>query len=230
MSERLWSRDEVRLRMRRSMLFVLPLQVAYVLVAIGCVVFRVWGGGLAVLLVPALWLPAALEVATRAAIPRFLHGAYMLFLTAGPLAGSSLTVYLLLPGWDKVVHFYSGVLVGWGMLFALARLGILARHGFPVVAFIVQCAVMASAAGWEICEFAADHLLGAHAQLNNLDTMTDIISGTLGGVVMLLLARFARRPKAVTGIEASEMRVATDQDRLSSLSLESQHVAGGAED
>lgn len=141
-----------------------------------------------------------------------LHAAYAVFIAAGPLAGSAMNLYSALPGWDKVVHFYSGILIGWAVLFALGRLGIVDRERFPIVAFIVQCAVMASAAGWEICEFISDHLLGTRAQHDNLDTMTDIISATVGGIVMLLLARFAHAPKTIVGVPALPRGAARDEE------------------
>lgn len=205
----------------RRMRFVLPLQIVFVLIAIGFGAYGVWGRAeLALILAPVLWLPAALEFMTRALMPRLLHGAYAAFIAAGPFAGSAANLYSALPGWDKVVHFYSGILVGWAILFALGRLGILDRERFPIVAFIVQCAVMASAAGWEICEFVSDHLLGTHAQHDNLDTMGDIISATLGGVVMLLLARFAHVPKAIVGVPPLPRRAVRDEDPSASVLAE----------
>lgn len=52
-----------------------------------------------------------------------------------------------------------------------------------VVFFSVIFAI-ALAGTWEIWEFTTDRLFGLNSQLNSLiDTMTDIICGTVGGLI-----------------------------------------------
>ena len=58
-----------------------------------------------------------------------------------------------------------------------------------------RAVVMAVAAGWEIFEFAGDRVFGGQAQHGEVDTMTDMIAGTLGGVVTLVVARGLRLPR-----------------------------------
>lgn len=186
---------------RRSFLLALPFQVAFVaaaLVAMAAGVPHVQLG-LALLLVPALWAPVLVELVMRTRIPFALQLHYLIFMTAGPYAGSVLNVYGYIPYWDKLVHFDSGVMLGWlGFLIvrrAEERVGMPLPRWFAYT--VAQLTPMAFAALWEICEFTSDHLIGTHAQLNNGDTMGDIVAGTLGGVLSILIMAIWKRPRTV---------------------------------
>lgn len=50
------------------------------------------------------------------------------------------------------------------------------------------------ALAWEAAEFTADQVLGAQAQKGNTDTMTDLIVGTLGAL-LVALALYAHRTR-----------------------------------
>ncbi len=56
---------------------------------------------------------------------------------------------------------------------------------------------MAFAAAWEICEFGSDIILGTASQHGLSDSMTDIIAGTLGGVLAIILLLITRRPRSL---------------------------------
>ena len=139
------------------------------------------------LLAVAALLPSSLERAIEARFPAWLHGCYLGFLLAGPFAGTRLGLYAFRPDWDKVIHLFSGLLVGCAITFALGIVG--RRKHLDLPPFLVVAGVVTSggfmAAAWEIAEFASDHLLGTHAQNASLqDTMTDIICGVLGAIAV----------------------------------------------
>ncbi|WP_052226333.1 DUF2238 domain-containing protein [Microbacterium mangrovi] len=186
---------------RDNVLLALPFQVVFivlpfVLVAVGAPHIK---PALALLLVPTLWATGVLGALVRTPLPRMLQLNYFVFITAGPFAGSSLSVYGIIPGWDKVVHFGSGIMLAWLAMWVLRESE---DRGWPPMrpwmsVVFIQLVAMSFAAAWEICEFISDHTIGTHAQLNNLDTMGDIIAGTLGGAVSLLVVWWFRRPRTL---------------------------------
>ena len=186
---------------RDNVLLALPFQIVFivlpfVLVAVGAPHIK---PALALLLVPTLWATGALGALVRTPLPRMLQLIYFVFITAGPFADSALSVYGIIPGWDKVVHFGSGIMLAWLAMWVLRESEV---RGWPALRpwmslLFIQLVAMSFAAAWEICEFIADHTIGTHAQLNNADTMGDIIGGTLGGLVSLLVIWWFRRPRTL---------------------------------
>ena len=113
-------------------------------------------------------------------------------------AGSIYLMYDKLPGWDRFVHYFSGVVLG-----AIGYTGtsyLLRRRGLPQDRVILLLAAFVftgmCAGAWEIGEFSADQLFGMEVQHGNTDTMGDIICGFLGGLTfclgLLLVQRFRK--------------------------------------
>jgi hypothetical protein len=141
------------------------------------------------LLAVAALVPSSVERAIEARFPAWLHVCYQGFLLVGPFAGTRLGLYAFRPDWDKVVHVISGLLVGCAITFALGTVG--RRKHLDLPPFLVVAGVVAAggfvAAAWEIAEFTSDGLLGTHAQNASLpDTMTDIICGVLGAIIVAI--------------------------------------------
>ncbi|BDV32357.1 hypothetical protein [Microbacterium terricola] len=194
-------RPSVGARARYSARLALPFQVGSVALAIALSLLgfpvQPW---LAVLLVPALAAPLLVEAVFRTTIPWPLQLHYLIFITAGPFAGSSLNVYGAIADWDTWVHFDSGVMLAWlGMLFVL-RAEEHVRAALPLWFSLTVIALtpMAFAAAWEICEFASDVLIGTASQAGGLkDTMADIVAGTLGGLLAIAIAALFGRPRTL---------------------------------
>jgi len=187
-------------RLRTSALIALPFQVVTVALALvpGALGAEV-ELPLTLLLIPVYWVPLGVEVVFRTQMPWPLQLSYLIFIAAGSYAGSALHVYWYFPLWDVLVHFYSGVMLAWFGLF-------LVRHaeqqtGAPLPRWfsltVVLLTPMAFAAAWEICEFASDMLLGSASQHGLTDSMTDIIAGTVGGILAIVLLLFTRRPRSL---------------------------------
>jgi len=181
-------------------MLALPFQVGCVLLAVvlSLVGFDVqpW---LAALLVPALAAPTLLELVFRTTIPWPLQLHYLLFITAGPFAGSALNLYWWFPEWDTLVHFDSGIMIAWlGMLF-VRRAEVRVGEAFPrwFALTVIQLTAMAFAAAWEICEFASDQLIGTVSQHDLADTMSDILAGTVGGLTAIAVLVLLRRPRTM---------------------------------
>ena len=198
-------------RARASARLALPFQIGCVALAvflsqIGLDV-QPW---LAALLVPALAAPLLVELVFRTTIPWPLQLHYLLFITAGPFAGSALNLYGWIPEWDTLVHFDSGIMLAWlGMLFvrrAEERVAVAFPRWFELT--IVQLTAMAFAAAWEISEFASDILIGTVSQADLADTMSDIIAGTLGGLTGIVILVLLRRPRTL--LPLSFVRITED--------------------
>ena len=147
--------------------------------------FGVWF----LLTVVGCWLPTPYFVAS------------MLFVFVAQYGGMVWDGYNRFDWFDLAVHFCSGMLLTvWG--FFLYRLVVGRRRGLPVLlpALFSTLFSVACAAIWEIYEFTIDSLFGYDAQiLGNADTMTDIIAGTLGGLLVgicLLLLLKSRHIRA----------------------------------
>lgn len=98
--------------------------------------------------------------------------------------GSVLDLYRSIDGFDRFVHYLSGILAAEGgrliMRYILKR-----YHENRLLLVQILFALFfscACAAIWEIYEFSADQLIGTNMQGNNLNTMGDIVSGVLGAL------------------------------------------------
>jgi hypothetical protein len=190
----------IAVNLRRSALFALPFQVGSVALAL-----LLWMLGvetdlvLTLMIVPAYWVPLLVELAYRTTLPAVLQLSYLVFVAAGPFAGSALHVYWILPWWDIFVHFGSGFMLVWlGLLMvrrteeslgrALPRWFVLSTAFFAAVAF---------AGLWEIFEFVSDELLGTQTQHGLQDSMSDLLAGVAGALAALPLALLTRMPRSV---------------------------------
>lgn len=115
--------------------------------------------------------------------------------------GGMLKFYEIIPIYDVILHLCSGTLL---VLLADYLYEILAQKTgqkdttAAVRLFFCFLFSTAAAAVWEIWEFSGDKLLGLSSQLNSLDdTMTDIVSGTIGAVIGTAVLYFiCRRRKS----------------------------------
>ena len=118
----------------------------------------------------------------------FSEGTYrrfILFIYLSVLLGKVFGFYYIVPYWDKILHFISGIIS--------ARIGaeIFNKFNKPdknhrvktlfVILFTVSVATI-----WEIWEFSGDAVFGLNAQNGSLkDTMFDIIAGISGGLIRI---------------------------------------------
>ena len=128
---------------------------------------------------------------------RFPIGTYLminLFLIF-PAAGSILKLYDRFPGYDRVVHYISGLLLGaigvYLIEWLFKRLSL--PHEPLVVILFAGFFSYAGAGFWEIIEFTTDCILHMGVQHGNTDTMGDIVAGYLGSVSFQLFKLFENR-------------------------------------
>lgn len=128
---------------------------------------------------------------------RFPIGTYLmvnLFLLF-PAAGSILKLYDRFPGYDRVVHYISGLLLGAIGIYLIEWL--FKRLSLPHEMFVIilfgGLFSYACAGFWEIIEFLTDCVLHMGVQHGNTDTMGDIVAGYLGSVSFQLFKFFENR-------------------------------------
>lgn len=146
-------------------------------------------------------------------VPFGVYSACMAFVLLAA-AGSLLNFYARVPYYDRYLHTASGLL--------LAHLGcylaawLLRRDGVthaPRTHLSLAFFFAAAGAGcWEIGEFSADQLLGAHVQGGNFDTMGDIVCGVAGALVYCLVRLIVTRCRAAAGNTAEETPAPEDPD------------------
>ena len=128
---------------------------------------------------------------------RFPVGAYLManLLTVCAAAGSILKFYDRFPGYDRVVHFISGLILGYiGVYLVRWLFGRLSLYPEPFVVILFAGLFSFACAGfWEIVEFLTDCVMHMGVQHGNTDTMGDIVAGYLGGVCFQLHKLFESR-------------------------------------
>lgn len=116
--------------------------------------------------------------------PLGLYAATNLF-TLSAAAGSILKLYDKFPGYDRVVHFVSGLLLGFIGVYLINRIfARLHMESIPVLVVLFAGMFAFFGAGfWEIIEFLTDCVVHMDVQHGNTDTMGDIVAGYLGGIL-----------------------------------------------
>lgn len=125
--------------------------------------------------------------------------ATLIFIIMAMYFGNVLDFYGIVPYYDKILHISSGVILG---IISIIVYFHFTKEDFrklsPLFA-VLFCILftMAIAGGWEIWEYTTDKILGLTSQRNSLDdTMTDIICGTIGGIVTAVpIYRFSKGNK-----------------------------------
>lgn len=161
--------------------------------------------GLAVML-----LPSFIEKTWRIDIPSYMHILFYIFLYCAIYLGEVHRFYYLVPYWDKILHAFSGAMLG-AMGFAIVstlneaeKIDIRLSPGF--VSLFAFCFALSVGALWEVYEYTFDGLLGLNMQKFRLengtqligrkalgDTMEDIIVDALSALAIAVLGYILRR-------------------------------------
>ena len=127
----------------------------------------------------------------------YLTIAFVFF--ASPV-GSILNFYRTFGPYDKIVHFFSGVLIaafGYMIIWKMINKNKVEEKEYgKFIGISSLFAMLAAGAGaglWEIMEFTMDILASGTMQRGMVDTITDMIAGDLGGIcyglVMLYIGK-----------------------------------------
>lgn len=108
--------------------------------------------------------------------------AFLIFILLSVFAGRTLKIYMLIPHWDKILHFLSG------FIFASAGSEIYIKLdgnciNRRLISFFAVIFAIAAACVWEIYEFSIDKILNMSSQNGLNDTMWDMIAGTISAII-----------------------------------------------
>lgn len=135
---------------------------------------------------------------------KFTYYCILAFVFSSMYVGNILEIYRVIPFYDKVLHLISGILIGFigfiiFMNFNKDNINNI-NKGFLLI--FTMSFFIALAGIWEIWEFTTDQLFGFNSQNASLiDTMMDIICGTLGGIISLVPVIFYLKNKKSKFIE-----------------------------
>lgn len=119
----------------------------------------------------------------------FTDGTYcacVIFILLSVFAGRTLKVYNLISQWDKVLHFTSGFII-----FAIGKQVYAKLNGDiknrTLMNWFALLFAIAAAGIWEFYEFFIDSILNMSAQNGLVDTMLDMIAGTVSALIAVAL-------------------------------------------
>lgn len=129
----------------------------------------------------------------------YLTIAFVFF--ASPV-GSILNFYRTVGPYDKIVHFFSGILIaafGYMIIWKMInKTKVDKKEHSKFLGISVLFAILFSFAGagiWEIMEFIMDILASGTMQRGMVDTITDMIAGDLGGICYAVIMLYFGRKK-----------------------------------
>lgn len=134
--------------------------------------------------------PDVLRRYAKLVLPFTYEIAFMLFMFLSLVAGEYFDIYGKLVWWDDMLHFLSGLFIGYVglLLLYIDDKKKRAVSGPWFAAVFVFSLVVTSAAVWEIFEFLVDQFAHGHMQYGLVDTMMDIIDATVGGLIVSVVA------------------------------------------
>jgi hypothetical protein len=160
-----------------------------------------------------LYVPLLVKKVTKIELPDALCSFFYIFVVCGTVLGEAFSLYYLIPCWDSLLHFSSGIMTG--MLGGILIVEFLQRKNCrklisPIVITIsIICFSICVGVVWEFYEFASDCLLGVNMQKWMLqdgtslvgqaalvDTMKDLIVDSLGAITAAISACSSLRNKA----------------------------------
>lgn len=157
--------------------------------------------GIALLLLASCILTFLPEVYTkviRIKLPLAASALYVLFIFGCQWLGTYLRFYDIFFWWDILLHFTSGILLGYIgliLIFTLDQKRLLFQNqAYEIIIIFTMLTALSGSVIWEIMEYSSDSLFGSFTQLGSLgDTMQDMIYGTVGGILFAIYLDFCKR-------------------------------------
>lgn len=153
-----------------------------------CINGDIYGALICFAIIPVMLAPYILRKIFGMKINSQVETIYLIFVFFAHFLGSIVDLYHYINGYDKVMHFLSGMLSALVGFVLLIKMGEFKRKK-PLFSIVFILAISLSiGALWEFYEFTADNLFGKDAQ-NVLttgvdDTMWDMIMAFLGASIV----------------------------------------------
>lgn len=141
-------------------------------------------------IIPVMLAPYILKKVFGIKINNQVETIYLIFIFFAHFLGSIIDLYHYLNGYDKVMHFLSGMLSALIGFVLLVKLEEYKRKKLLFTIIFIMAISLSIGALWEFYEFTADNLFGKDAQ-NVLttgvdDTMWDMIMAFLGASLVAI--------------------------------------------
>jgi uncharacterized membrane protein YjdF len=124
---------------------------------------------------------------TKTTMFAVLRFSVLLFIFVTMFLANEFGLYRVIPYLDKIEHLFSGAILCFVGLLIYNKASVRDKTAVPgakVAVWFSLFFAVAMAGVWEIYEFTTDHTFGLNSQNGSLvDTMTDIICGTIGAIV-----------------------------------------------
>ena len=173
-------KDRMRLS-RRSFILYSILRALVILVLVRSVLAREYENvALCILSLVLFLMPALAEQQLKIEIPPLFEALIYLFIFAAEILGEINHYYVLIPGWDTMLHTINGFLcaaIGFSMVDLLNRHSTRFNLSPFFLAMVAFCFSMTIGALWEFFEFGMD-------QLFFLDMQKDFIVKSFGSVTL----------------------------------------------
>ena len=159
-----------------------------------------------------LYVPLLVKKITKIDMPDALCSFFYIFVVCGTVLGEAFSLYYIIPCWDSLLHFSSGIMAG--MLGGILITTFLQSKSCEklisqaVIVVSIICFAICIGVVWEFYEFASDSLLGVNMQKWMLqdgtslvgqaalaDTMKDLIVDSLGAIVAAISASVSLKKK-----------------------------------
>lgn len=159
---------------RRTFILYSVLRALVLLTLIRCIMTQRWEGvAISVLVLVLFLVPSILEDKARIEIPGLFQAIIYTFIFAAEILGEIDHYYVLIPGWDTVLHTLNGFLcaaIGFSLVDLLNRSSKDINLSPLYVTIVAFCFSMTIGVLWEFVEFGFDTFLGMDMQKDTFVT------------------------------------------------------------
>ena len=146
-------------------------------------------------IIPVILLPYIVQYFFKLKLDLVIVTSYIMFIFFAHFLGSIVDLYRVIEGYDKVMHFISGIFSSVIAYMYLIKNNI--KHSSLFMTIFVLATTTLGAFLWELFEFTGDYLFNRDAQ-NVLttgvsDTMFDMLLALLGAVVVILFYVYKKK-------------------------------------
>ena len=148
----------------------------------------VYGFLICISIIPVMLIPFLLKKFFYLKISNQVETLYLIFVFFAHFLGSIVNFYDLIPGYDKIMHFISGMLSTFIGLLLLIKLKQYKKINVVFTIIFMIAVTLSIATLWEFYEFISDYIFSKDAQnvitTGVSDTMWDMLMAFLGAIVI----------------------------------------------
>jgi hypothetical protein len=131
------------------------------------------------------FIPYIIEKMFNIKFPNTVKLGYLMLVFFGVVIGTVVDLYDISPGYDKIVHFFSGMMISMITIYILKYIYKDNKQNMFIYILLILIFNVAAAGFWEIIEYTYDLVFNGNAQRGLTDTMQDMISALLGSILFI---------------------------------------------